>query len=150
MFIIREATQKDAASLLALIHELAVFEREPHAVIVGLEKFREYGWGGNPRFRAWVAEAGEEVIGMALCYDRYSTWKGPVLYLEDLVVQEKNRQIGAGKALFETCLKYARDKGYARMSWQVLDWNEPAIKFYEKYGSNFDQGWVNVNLPLNE
>jgi ribosomal protein S18 acetylase RimI-like enzyme len=104
-------------------------------------------------FQAFVeGEINDNIVGMALCYIRYSTWKGPVLYLEDLIVSEAFRGQGMGKALFETCLAYAREKEYAHMTWQVLDWNQDAIDFYDKYGATFDGTWVNCSIssPSNE
>lgn len=147
--IIRPAEASDSTALHELIIELAHFERAPDAVINTPSAIAIHGWSDNPYFVAWVAELAGKVIGMALCYNRYSTWKGPVLYLEDLIVKEEYRGMGAGKRLFDTCLEYARNNKYSRMSWQVLDWNEPAINFYKIYGSEFDAEWVNCSIDLN-
>ncbi|MBL7811702.1 MAG: GNAT family N-acetyltransferase [Bacteroidetes bacterium] len=147
-FRIRSARREDVDALLLLIRELAAFEKAPDAVINTRESLLKHGFGPNPLFVCWVAETNGTIAGMALCYTRYSTWKGPVLYLEDIIVTEKERGTGMGTALFETSLDFARQNGYARMSWQVLDWNEPAIGFYRKYGANLDPEWINCSLDL--
>lgn len=147
-FTIEPATAQHAVAMLKLIQELAVFEKEPEAVIVTPEKMAEYGWGPTPLFIAWIAKVQDNIVGLALCYTRYSTWKGPVLYLEDLIVSEPYRKLGIGKALFETSLNYAKEKKFTRMVWQVLDWNLSAINFYTKYGASFDPSWVNGSIEL--
>jgi GNAT superfamily N-acetyltransferase len=149
-FILRPAIREDVPALLELIQELAVFEKAPHAVINTHTNLEKYGFGDNPLFVSWVAVIEDVIVGMALCYVRYSTWKGPVLYLEDIVVTESQRGKGVGKKLFETCLQYAKTKNYPRMSWQVLDWNEPAIGFYKKYGAHLDGEWINCSIDLND
>jgi GNAT superfamily N-acetyltransferase len=106
------------------------------------------GFGAHPKFGCLVAEVQGEVIGMSLYYTRYSTWKGPTLYLEDLVVKQAHRGTGAGTLLFEATLQLARDTNMSGMSWQVLDWNEPAINFYKKYGCTFDDEWVNCRISF--
>jgi GNAT superfamily N-acetyltransferase len=146
--IVREAQPSDAILLFGLIQELAVFERAPDAVINTPEAIVKHGWGQNPLFVCWIAELAGQPVGMALCYVRYSTWKGPVLYLEDIIVKEAFRGHGAGTLLFETCLDHAKSRGFRRMSWQVLDWNQPAIDFYGKYGANFDSEWVNCSIDI--
>jgi len=145
---IRPARPSDVSVIFELIKELAVFERAPDAVITTPEEIAADGWGANPRFVCWIAEMAGIPVGMALCYVRYSTWKGPVLYLEDIIVKEESRGHGAGTLLFETCLSYAKSQGFRRMSWQVLDWNKPAIDFYGKYGANFDSEWVNCSIDI--
>jgi ribosomal protein S18 acetylase RimI-like enzyme len=164
--IIRKAVKADCESMMKLIHELAVYEKEPEAVTVTFDHFVESGFGPNPVWQAYVAEApiapisgipsplgeiegaGEgEVVGFALCYIRYSTWKGQRLYLEDFVVSEKMRGKGIGKLLFDTLIEECKAKKYSGLVWQVLDWNEPAINFYKKYPDvNIDNGWLNCSI----
>jgi GNAT superfamily N-acetyltransferase len=140
---IRLAVKEDIPELLRLIKELAVFERAPNEVSNTEARMLREGFGNSPVFDAFVAEHQGEIIGTAITYFRYSTWKGKCLYLEDLIVTERHRGIGAGKALFEHCLNYAKATDSVRMSWQVLDWNTPAIDFYKKYGTRFEEGWLN-------
>ncbi len=134
--------------MLRLIHELALFEKAPEEVIATEETLLKWGFGENPLFVSWVAEMEGEVVALALCYTRYSTWKGPVLYLEDLVVTENARSQGIGKALFEQCIAYAKSQNYSRMVWQVLDWNQPAIEFYQKYQASFEGEWLNAHIDF--
>lgn len=143
---IRAADKEDCIQLMELVHELALFERAPHEVTVSLGEFEEAGFGNNPVWRAFVAEANGRIVGMSLYYIRYSTWKGCRLYLEDLIVTESWRGKGIGKMLFERTLQEAHEKGFSGMVWQVLDWNEPAIKFYNKYGAAIEAGWLNAAL----
>lgn len=140
--------------MMELIHELAEYERAPQEVTVTPEHFEESGFGENPVWWAWVAEVKEDnqpplIIGFALWYVRYSTWKGQRMYLEDLIVTESWRGKGIGKLLFDKLLEIAREKKYQGMTWQVLDWNEPAIHFYKKYeGLQLDAGWLNASLSF--
>jgi ribosomal protein S18 acetylase RimI-like enzyme len=149
---VRPATAQDVASIFNLILELAHYEKAPEQVVNSEQDLLQHGFITNPPlFYSWVAELPSVgVIGMALCYVRYSTWKGPVLYLEDIVVNENYRRLGIGQLLYDECLNFAKLHGYRRMTWQVLDWNEPAIEFYRKAGASFDNGWVNVSIDLNE
>jgi GNAT superfamily N-acetyltransferase len=152
-FKIRKAVKSDCEQMLELVRELAVFEKEPDAVTVTLEHFIETGFGKNPVWYALVAfESGdisEKIVGISLYYLRYSTWKGLMLYLEDLVVNEAFRGKGIGKELFESTIREARELGVCAMMWQVLDWNEPAIRFYKKYGAETSGEWLNCVLTLN-
>lgn len=141
--LVREAQPSDVKAIHALICELALYEKAQDEVITTPEILLKDGFGTEPAFIAWVAEWQGKVIGMALCYVRYSTWKGKVLYLEDLYVKEEYRRKGAGAALFEKVLEHTRLLGYERMCWQVLEWNTPAIQFYKKYGAILDPEWVN-------
>ena len=134
--------------MLDLVRELAVFERAPQEVTVTQEHFEESGFGNNPVWWAWVAEWEGRVIGMALYYIRYSTWKGQRMYLEDIIITEQHRGKGAGTLLMNALIADAREKQFCGISWQVLDWNEPAIGFYRKYNASFDEEWVNVALSL--
>lgn len=143
---IRYAVAADCPRLLELINELAVYEKAPEEVTVTLEEFVAAGFGQNPVWKAFVAEEDGKIIGFALFYTRYSTWKGCRLYLEDFIVTEECRGKGVGKLLFERVIKEAKDKNYNGMVWQVLDWNEPAINFYNKYAAGLESGWLNASL----
>lgn len=143
---IREAVKDDCHRLLELIHELAVYEKAPDEVTVRLEEFQEAGFGKNPVWKAFVAEENGIIQGFGLYYIRYSTWKGCRMYLEDLLVTEKMRGKGIGKLIFNRLIEEAIEMKFKGMTWQVLDWNEPAINFYKKYNSDFDAGWLNVAL----
>jgi GNAT superfamily N-acetyltransferase len=144
--LIRRAEKKDCVRLLELIQELADYEKAPQEVTVTLEHFEESGFGEKPVWWAFVAEMDGKVEGFALYYIRYSTWKGQCLYLEDFLVTEKLRGQGAGKLLFDQLIVEGKERGYNRMVWQVLDWNEPAINFYKKYHATLDPEWVNGTL----
>lgn len=143
---IRAAVREDCQRLLELILELAVYEKAPDEVTVSLEEFQESGFGNNPVWKAFVAEENGIIQGFGLYYIRYSTWKGCRMYLEDLLVTEKMRGKGMGKMIFDRLIEEAIEKDFKGMTWQVLDWNEPAINFYRKYNSDFDAGWLNVAL----
>jgi GNAT superfamily N-acetyltransferase len=146
--IIRPAIQSDCARLLELIHELAVYEKAPEQVTVSLSHFIESGFGNKPVWWALVAEVDGIVVGMALYYIRYSTWKGQRLYLEDLLVTEEMRGNKIGSMLVDALIKEAKQQGFKGMNWQVLEWNEPAINFYKKYKADFDPEWVNCSITL--
>ncbi|HRI25051.1 MAG TPA: GNAT family N-acetyltransferase [Ferruginibacter sp.] len=142
--VIRRAVKEDCTRMMELIHELAVYEKEPDAVTVSFNHFVESGFGNQPVWWAYVAELDGRVEGFALWYIRYSTWKGQRLYLEDFLVSEKLRGAGIGKLLFDRLIEECKEKKYSGMAWQVLDWNEPAINFYKKYpGVSIDAGWLN-------
>ncbi len=147
-FHIRPSVPTDVAAMMQLIHELAVFEKAPNEVVANAETLLQSGFQEHPLFVAWVAEKDGLIVGMALCYIRYSTWKGPVLYLEDLIVTESFRGNGIGKALFEKCIAHAKHNNYRRMVWQVLDWNTPAIDFYKGYGAQIEDGWLNASIDF--
>ncbi len=146
--LIRIAHKEDAPVLMELIRELAIFELAPNEVTVTLDEFIDAGFGTHPVWKAFVAEVDHQIIGMSLFYVRYSTWKGKKLYLEDLIVTEKYRKTGIGKLLFETTLQYGQENNFKGMVWQVLDWNESAIKFYDKYQSKYDAGWLNGSIDF--
>ena len=144
--IIRKAVQEDCAPMLELIKELADYEKALHEVTLTLEQFTEDGFGKSPVWGAFVAEFEGQIVGISLYYDRYSTWKGRRLYLEDLVVTEKLRGKQIGKKLFEATLEHGKSNQYSGMVFQVLNWNEPAINFYKKYEPKFDDEWFNVSI----
>lgn len=143
---LRVALEKDCIRLLELINELALYEKAPEQVTVTLAEFIDAGFGEKPVWKAFVAEENEVIIGFALFYTRYSTWKGCRLYLEDFIVTEAYRGKGVGKILFEKVIEEARDNNYNGMTWQVLDWNEPAINFYNKYNADIESGWLNASF----
>nr|WP_294873342.1 GNAT family N-acetyltransferase [uncultured Pedobacter sp.] len=143
---IRVAEREDCPRLLELINELALYEKAPEEVTVTIDEFMDAGFGENKVWKAFVAEDNNKIIGFALYYTRYSTWKGCRLYLEDFIVTEEYRGKGAGKLLFETVIQEAKDKSYNGMVWQVLDWNEPAINFYKKYAADIEAGWLNASF----
>jgi GNAT superfamily N-acetyltransferase len=143
---IRVANKQDCPRLLELITELAIYEKAPDEVTVSLQEFEDAGFGNKPVWKAFVAEIDGLVIGFALYYIRYSTWKGSRLYLEDLIVTEEYRGKRIGKLLFDRIITETREMGLSGMVWQVLDWNEPAINFYNKYKANIEAGWLNASL----
>lgn len=147
-FSILPAQPAHVSAMMQLIKELAQFEKAPHEVIATEQTLLTHGFSEKPLYVAWVATVEPDIVGMSLCYVRYSTWKGPVLYLEDLIVTESHRGKGIGKALFEQTLTYAREKQYNKLVWQVLDWNTPAIDFYRSYGANMDPEWLNASIDL--
>ncbi len=140
---IRPALKEDCVRLLELVNELAVYERAPQEVTVTLQEFIDAGFGTHKVWDAFVAEENGFIAGFAIYYTRYSTWKGRRLYLEDFIVTEAYRGKGIGKLLFERVIQEAKDKNFNGMNWQVLDWNEPAINFYNKYAADLESGWLN-------
>src|SRR5258706_752097 len=157
-FTIRRAVKEDCPRLLELVRELANYERAPDEVTVTLEHFVESGFGKNPVWWTFVAtslsfgegEPGSErkeiIVGFALYYIRYSTWKGQAMYLEDILITNEMRGKGIGKLLFDRLIEEAKEKKFNRIIWQVLDWNEPAINFYKKYNADIDSGWLNCSI----
>ncbi|MDX1955498.1 MAG: GNAT family N-acetyltransferase [Chitinophagaceae bacterium] len=145
---IRRAVKEDCPRLLELVNELAVYERAPQEVTVTLEHFVESGFGSSPVWWAFVAVEEGTILGFALYYVRYSTWKGQRMYLEDILVTEKARGKGIGKLLMDRLIIEAKEKGFSAIVWQVLEWNEPAINFYKKYDTWFDAEWVNVGMNV--
>ena len=148
---IRTGIKADLPRVLELIKELALYEKAPHEVTNTLELMEQDGFGPNPIYGFFVAENSQNhIVGLSLYYWRYSTWKGKRLYLEDIIVTESERGNGIGKLLFDRTMQHALDTNCTGMMWQVLDWNEPAINFYKKYGSKLDGEWVNCHLERNQ
>ena len=145
-FTLRLAEKKDIKSVLNLITELAVFEKEPDAVDIAVDDLIRDGFSNPPKFRVYVAEQENIIIGIALFYERFSTWKGRTLHLEDLIVTKSKQKIGAGKALYSAVLKYAYDHNFNRVAWEVIDWNSNAIDFYKSTGATYLNNWSVVQM----
>jgi GNAT superfamily N-acetyltransferase len=143
---IRKGTQKDMQAVLNLVIELATFEKEPNAVVVTLEDLVRDGFQDQPLFHTFIAEKDNTIIGVALYYYRYSTWKGKTIHLEDLVVQESERGTGAGFALYTEIIKQGKKDNVRRIEWNVLDWNTNAINFYKKSGARILEDWYVVQM----
>lgn len=148
-FHIRKAIEQDIPAILRLINELAVFEKEPEAVVITEETLLKYGFSDEAFFYCYVAEFRNEVVGMALFYPRFSTWKGKSIHLEDLIVNQSMRGKGIGRALLDKVVDFAKEQHLLRVEWVVLDWNTPAVEFYKKYGASVMQEWNTVHLELN-
>ena len=146
--LIRKGTADDVPEVFELVRELAVFEKAPEQVTNTPEMMLKDGFGAEPIFGLFVAEVDGKVVGISLYYYRYSTWKGKRLYLEDIVVTESMRGYGLGKQLFDATVEEAQTTNCTGMMWQVLDWNKPAIEFYKKYGTRFDEEWINCHLDF--
>lgn len=144
--LIRKGLKQDMPSVLDLIKELAVFEKQPDAVVITVDELVKDGFGDNPLFQTFVAEVDGEIIGTALFYYRYSTWKGKTIHLEDLIVKQDKRGTGAGSALYKEVLKFAKQDGVRRVEWVVLNWNTHAINFYERSGAAILQDWLTVQM----
>jgi ribosomal protein S18 acetylase RimI-like enzyme len=147
---IRKAESRDVPAMLTLVNELAVFERAPEEVTVTLEDMLDAGFGEDPVWVGWVAETDGVIVGMSVCYERYSTWKGRRLYLEDIIVTERARGLRIGEKLFRQCAAYAVEKKYSGMLWQVLDWNTDAIRFYDRFSAKFSSEWLNGSLEADQ
>jgi GNAT superfamily N-acetyltransferase len=143
---IRKAVKSDAKFILSMINELATFEKAPEQVLVTLEKLEADGFSEKPLFESIILESNNSEIGMALFYYRYSTWKGKSLYLEDLYIKTQNRGSGFGTYVMKWLANYAHINDCKRFEWQVLDWNTPAIKLYQKLGADLDEEWINCRL----
>ena len=139
---IRKGKIEDMSSVLDLIKELATFEKEPNAVVVTVADLERDGFGESPLFYTFIAEENNEIVGMALYYYRYSTWKGRTIHLEDLIVKEKMRGSGLGFELYKAVIAQGKFDGVRRIEWNVLDWNTPAIEFYEKSGAKVFKDWL--------
>lgn len=144
--VIRSAKKEDMPSVLELIKELAVFEKEPDAVTINVRTLEKEGFGSQPLFHCFVAEVENEIIGMALVYFRFSTWKGRSLHLEDLIVKKSHRGTGVGGALYKKVIGFACQNHLERVEWVVLDWNDHAINFYERSGAEILRDWHLVQM----
>ena len=140
-YIIREGRPEDMPGVLNLINELAVYEKQPKAVKITVNDLLSHGFKKDPDFFSYVAEQNGALIGMAIFYKRFSTWLGPSLHLEDLIVTKKSRGSGVGRALYDKVLAYALEKNVQRVEWVVLDWNTPAIDFYKSTGATMLEDW---------
>lgn len=149
-FLIRKGIKQDLPQVLGLIKELAVYEKAPDEVTVSVSDMKRDGFGENPVFEFFVAEADHKIIGIALYYIKYSTWKGKCVFLEDIIVTEQYRKHGIGKKLFDEVVKVAKAMKVERLEWQVLEWNTPAIEFYKKLNTHFDNEWINCKLTGKE
>ena len=147
---IRIGKKEDLPHVLELVKELAAYERSSPEVVNTVALMEDDGFGKDPIFGFFVAESNSTIVGISLYYWRYSTWKGKRLYLEDIVVTENHRGSGIGKLLFDRTLQHSLDQNCSGMMWQVLDWNEPAINFYKKYGSKMDGEWLNCTLERDQ
>lgn len=145
----REGQKSDMPAVLMLIKELASFEKEANAVEITAEDLERDGFGEKSLFKVFIAEKNEEIVGMALFYERYSTWKGRSIHLEDLIVKQQYRGEGIGKALYTKVLTYAHDQNLKRVSWEVLDWNKVAIDFYNSTGAKILESWKVVHMNEN-
>ncbi len=145
-YTIREAQVEDMSQVLRLVKELASFEKEENAVDVTEKDLINDGFGKRKLFHCFVAESDDLIVGMALVYPRYSTWKGAIIHLEDLIVTERMRGSGLGTALLNEVVKYGNRLGVKRINWEVIDWNEPAIEFYESKGARVMRDWDVVQL----
>ena len=143
---IRKGKKEDLPAILGLIKELALYEKAPQEVTATVESMEEDSFGKKPFFEFNVAEVDGEVIGMALYFFSYSTWKGRAIYLDDIIITEKHRRKGIGKKLFDSVVARAKKTGAKRLAWQVLEWNQPAIEFYKKINAELDGEWINGRL----
>ncbi len=147
---IRKGKKGDLPRVLELVVELATFERAPEQVINTVAQMEKDGFGESPVFGFFVAENDKGIVGLALYYWRYSTWKGKRIWLEDIIVTERERGQGIGKLLFDRMLSFCVEEKSEGMMWQVLDWNEPAIDFYKKYGASVSTEWLNCTLERDQ
>ena len=143
---IRKATKEDLPEVLALVKELALYEKAPNEVTITLQELEKDGFGEHPLFWIILAEVEAKIVGMSFYYIRYSTWKGKCLYLEDIVVKEAFRGQKIGELLFKETIKTAQEMNAKLINWQVLDWNEPAINFYKKFNAELDPTWINGKI----
>ena len=146
MINIRKGTETDITSALNLVKELAVYEKAPDEVEVTPAEMLAWGFGSDKIFDFYVAIEDHVIVGLALYYFKYSTWKGKCLFLEDIIVTEAQRGKGVGKLLFNQMIVVSKETKVRRMEWQVLDWNEPAINFYKKYNATLDNEWINCKF----
>ena len=145
-FKVRLGEKEDMQAVFNLITELAVFEKEPDAVEITVTDLVRDGFSETPKFKVFVAEQEHNIIGIALFYERFSTWKGRTIHLEDLIVTKSKQKIGAGKALYTAVLKHAYDNNFNRVAWEVIDWNTNAIDFYKSTGATYLNDWSVVQM----
>ncbi|EAR13367.1 N-acetyltransferase [Polaribacter irgensii 23-P] len=145
-FNVRLGEIKDMQAVFNLITELAVFEKEPDAVDISVADLVQDGFSEHPKFKVFVAEQEQIIIGIALFYERFSTWKGRTIHLEDLIVTKSKQKIGAGKALYAAVLKYAHAHDFNRVAWEVIDWNTNAIDFYKSTGATYLNDWSVIQM----
>lgn len=148
--IIRIGTPADIPQVLNLVKELATFEKAPNEVEVTVDEMTNWGFGNDKQFDFFVAEEDNTIVGIALYYYKYSTWKGKCLFLEDIIVTESYRGKGLGKLLFNQVVEVSKAQNVRRMEWQVLNWNTPAIEFYKKYEAVLDNEWINCKLTKHQ
>ena len=148
--LVREGKQSDLQSLFNLIRELAIYEKAEHEISNSVAQMAIDGFGEKPVFGFFVAEVDGQVVGMAVWYFRFSTWKGRRLWLEDIIGSEPFRGKGIGEKLFDAVMEKSIQENCTGMMWQVLDWNEPSIEFYKRYGSKLDSGWINCQLERSQ
>lgn len=144
--LIEDAVAGDVDAICSLIKELAIYERAANEAVLTPQQLLEDGFSENKIFHCFVARQQQHVIGIALTYIKYSTWKGKCVFLEDIIVTDAHRNKGVGTLLFNRAVAYAHSLNAARLEWQVLEWNEPAIKFYQKMGATLDPEWINGKL----
>ena len=148
--MIRIGKKEDLPAVLELVRELAIFEKAPDEVEVTADEMCEWAFGKDKTFDFFVLEVDEKIVGIAVYYYKYSTWKGRCLFLEDIIVTAKQRGKGYGKKLFAEVIKVAKRENVRRMEWQVLEWNSDAIEFYKKYNTKFDGEWINCKLTFDQ
>lgn len=148
--IVRKGIKQDLPAVLKLIRELASYEKAPEEVEVTEAQMEVWGFGADKIFDFFVLEKNGTIVGMAVYYYKYSTWKGKCLFLEDIIVTESERKNGYGKLLFNEVVKVAKQEQVKRLEWQVLEWNDPAIQFYNSYNAHLDGEWVNGKLTLEQ
>ena len=145
-FKVRLGKKEDMQAVFNLITELALFEKEPDAVEITVTDLVRDGFSETPKFKVFVAEQEHNIIGIALFYERFSTWKGRTIHLEDLIITKSKQKIGAGKALYTAVLKHAYDNNFNRVAWEVIDWNTNAIDFYKSTGATYLNDWSVVQM----
>ena len=146
---IRKGRIEDMPAVSGLIKELAAFEKEPDAVVLTVADLERDGFGEKPLFQTFVAEDNDEIVGMVLYYYRYSTWKGKTIHIEDLIVKEDKRGLGLGFKLYSEVIAQGKSDGVRRIEWNVLDWNSPAIEFYERSGAKVFKDWLVAQMDEN-
>ncbi len=149
-FVIRKGIEADLEQVLNLVKELAAYEKAPDEVEVTIKEMQNWGFGKDKLFEFFVAEHKHTIVGIALYYYKYSTWKGKCLFLEDIIITETYRRFGLGSKLFNEVAIVAKQQQVRRMEWQVLDWNKPAIDFYKKYNAHLDAEWLNGKLTYQQ